>query len=89
MKKLIPLLLLTVLMLNGCTLQQVSPPVATLVPETDTVMPAAEAPDSLTDTFEAVLYFRYGSEPYLAAETRTLSRLPSEAQELTLIRALL
>ena len=88
MKRLFPLLLLAVL-LSGCALQEASPPVATLVPDTDTVMPAAEAPEALTDTFEAVLYFRYGTEPYLAAETRTLSRLPSEAPELTLIQALL
>lgn len=76
-------------LLSACSLTDVTPPIATFVPEVHTVIPALQAPESLTENPEAILYYRYGSEPYLGYEVRTVVHQPSEPYEMALIRALL
>jgi len=83
-------LLCCLCLLTGCAAPV--PPLkatATLVPGTKPQLPEAAAPADQVTQKEALLYFRYGSEPYLAAENRLITHSPSEPYELALTAALL
>ena len=62
---------------------------ATLAPGTSPRLPEAEAPADQVSQEEALLYFRFQNEPYLAAESRVITHAPSEPYELALLTALL
>lgn len=85
------MLFLCTLLLGGCS-QLLPDPVraaeSTLVPGVDTVFPAAEPSEAATSLRDVTLYFRYGDQPYLAPETRTLTVAPDEPFELALLREL-
>lgn len=87
MKKLLPLLL-CLMLLGGCSapdpLQQAASPAG------DVHIPAAGADASLPQGEEtATLWFRFGTEPLLAPETRSLRRSPTAPWEFTLLEALI
>ena len=84
--RLISLLCFAVL-LCGCT--AAVPSQNELPPRENPITPVAEAPDALRTDAEVMLYFRYADQPYLAQEVRTVTQLPSQAWEQTLINALL
>lgn len=81
------LLLLALMLLSGCA---ASPP-DTLVrkePNTDQLI-SADTQGLTADSFQATLYFRYGSSAYLASEERLLSVRRNETREKALVQALL
>ena len=80
-------LLLGLCLLTGCVPVGTPRTTATLSPETNQKLPDA-VPDQATEK-EALLYFRYLTEPYLAAESRQVSHSPAEPYELALVKALL
>lgn len=84
-------LLLCASMLAGCSTAGLSlqGAISTRVPGTNPALPEAEAPDALSTRETATLFFRYLSEPYLAAETRIITHSPSQPYELALITELL
>lgn len=85
------MLLVLALMLSGCT-AAITPgnlAVSTIAPGTDPVTPLANASDTLRTDETVTLYFRYMDEPYLAAEHRAMSQLPTESWEYVLIHALI
>lgn len=86
---LLSLCLALCLLLTGCARVPTPLATATLVPGTNPVLPQAEAPEDLRSNQLAVLYYRFGSEPYLAPETTTLSLNPAEPYEMALLTALL
>lgn len=89
MMKLIALALLLAL-LTGCS-APATPlrATATLVPGTSPRLPEAAPDASLSAQEDAMLYFRFLSEPYLAAEKREITHSPAEPYELALVTALL
>ena len=85
------LLLSLCLLLGGCA--QIMPdPVrdaaSTLAPEVEDALPQVEAPLSASVSREVTLYFRYGDQPYLAPEVRTISVPPDQSFEWTLLQEL-
>lgn len=85
------LLLSLCLLLGGCA--QIMPdPVrdaaSTLAPEVEDALPQVEAPLSASVSREVTLYFRYGDQPYLAPEVRTISVPPDQSLEWTLLQEL-
>lgn len=62
---------------------------ATLVPGTQVLLPDAEGATAHATEKEALLYFRFLDEPYLASESRVISHSPAEPYELALVTALL
>ena len=62
---------------------------STMIPGTSPITPVAEAPEALRIDEEITLFFRYADQPYLAQEIRTVTQLPSQAWEQTIINALL
>ncbi len=80
-------LALAALLLAGCA---VAPP-DTLVRSDhgDTPLIGAQTGAREPDTYEATLYFRYADTPYLAPETRMITRGGDESTEKALVRALL
>ena len=88
------LLLLTALcLLSGCERLDLTDPLAdayaTLVPGTSSILPQAEDSQPVRSTTEAILWFRYLDEPYLAPEVRTITRSASQTYEMALISQLL
>ena len=81
------LILLMALLLTGCAAQPLSGAVTPLPEGVVPIQP--DAPDSLTSSCLATLWFRYLDEPLLASETRMLTLSPDQPMELTLISALL
>lgn len=83
-------LMLALLMLTGCA-APASPlrATATLVPGTSPRLPEAAPDEALSAREDAMLYFRYQSEPYLAPERREITHSPAESYELALVTALL
>lgn len=61
---------------------------ATDAPTPDPV-PAAESTQDMSWETGAVIWYRFGEEPMLAAEEKTISRAPNETYETALLRALL
>lgn len=51
--------------------------------------PRADGDDAAATDTSALIWYRYGDEPMLAAERRTVSRLPNEPYETALLRLLL
>ena len=85
------MLLFSALLLAGCSVA-ITPgnlAVSTMAPGTDPVTPLANASDTLRTDETVTLYFRYMDEPYLAAEHRAMSQLPTESWEYVLIHALI
>lgn len=91
MKKLMLLaLVLAALVLGGCSAGlPLSTSLTTSVPDTSQVLPEAQAPTEQDTQETAVLYFRYLDEPFLAQETRIITRSPSRPYELSLLTELL
>lgn len=86
MRRMIPLLLCC-LLLTGCADPLANMAAAPLSGSADVPVPVAD--ETLTSAETATLWFRFGQEPFLAQEQRTLSRTPTESYEFTLLSALL
>lgn len=84
MRRLLPLLLMC-LMLCACSRDPLSP-MADPAPA-DVPVPAVE--DMPAEDHQAVLWFRFGAEPYLAAETRSIPLTQTQSYPLALLTALL
>lgn len=87
---LLMIMLLLSLLLSGCTpsansMERLS---VTAAPQEDTI-PTADGEDAISTETSARIWYRYGEEPMLAAERRTVSRLPNEPYETALLRLLL
>jgi len=86
-------LLLCVALLGGCehfTTDPFPEKLATELPGTSPVLPEVDSDTLPQQTREnAALYFRYLDEPYLAAEYRTITQLPSQSYEMALISELI
>lgn len=82
------------LLLTGCTepvVRTTNPlagAAATLVPDTDPVLPRLDDA-TLHSRDTATLFFRYGTEPYLASESRTIPQSASQSYETALLTQLL
>lgn len=85
MRKLLPLLLCC-LLLAGCTRDPLHP-MATATNEASLPAPAV-AGLPMTES-RATLWFRYGEEPFLAAETREIATARTESYAFSLLQALL
>lgn len=85
MRRLLPLLLMC-LLLCGCTAHDPIAPMASIGDELAIPAPDGSAAIPREDT--VTLWFRLGTEPLLAPETRTLSLSPTASFELTLLQAL-
>ncbi|MFR3797023.1 MAG: GerMN domain-containing protein [Christensenellales bacterium] len=84
------LLLLLLMMLTACapsgnSMEALS---VTATPQEDEI-PRADGDDAAATDTSALIWYRYGDEPMLAAERRTVSRLPNEPYETALLRLLL
>ncbi len=89
MKRLL-ILLLCCLLLSGCSFNMAESHLSTTaVPGTSPILPEAVAAQSLATSNEALLYYRYYDEPYLAPERRTILQSPSQAYEMALLTALI
>lgn len=86
-------LLLCAALLCGCERLTTDPfpeKLATELPGTSPVLPEVDSDTLPKQTREnAALYFRYLDEPYLAAEYRTITQLPSQSYEMALISELI
>ena len=85
-KLLLPLLLCLLLSLSACTQDPLAPMVYSGRP-VDIPVPAVDSLPQLQD--QATLWFRFGSEPFLAAESRTIAHHPTETHALAILRELL
>lgn len=83
MKKLLPLLL-ACLLLTGCTREPIFPTET----ESAAPVPAPVTADIPRYADQATLWFRCGTEPFLAAESRAVSHSRTESHALALLRAL-
>lgn len=85
------LALLLTASLSGCGTPAVTPeiPTATLVPGTNPVLPEVNAPKYQARQENVTLFFRYGAQPYLAGETRTLYITADTSTEERLVSELL
>ena len=84
------LLLMLMMMLTACapsgnSMEALS---VTAAPQEDEI-PRADGDDAAATDTSALIWYRYGDEPMLAAERRTVSRLPNEPYETALLRLLL
>ncbi len=84
------LLLMLLMMLTACapsgnSMEALS---VTAAPQEDEI-PRADGDDAAATDTSALIWYRYGDEPMLAAERRTVSRLPNEPYETALLRLLL
>ncbi len=87
MRRSILLVLLAALMLlSSCSAHDPIAPMAADLPEE--AVPAADPAIALPREKEVTLWFRFGSEPLLAPERRTLALSPTAPLELTLLQAL-
>ena len=86
------LLLVICIALSGCTAQMVNPLVkneATAVPGLSLQLHPASAAEGNTSQVSVALYFRFYNEPFLAAETRTLTVKRDESVEAAIVKALI
>lgn len=81
-------LLLCAAVLSACAPIQTPVVEATLVPRADTAIPDVRDADAPAVRSTVTLFFRYGSEPYLAAEARAISQLPGQSFEMALLTEL-
>lgn len=79
------LMLLTACAPSGNSMEALS---VTAAPQEDEI-PRADGDDAAATDTSALIWYRYGDEPMLAAERRTVSRLPNEPYETALLRLLL
>lgn len=79
------LMLLTACAPSGNSMEALS---VTAAPQEDEI-PRADGDDAAPTDTSALIWYRYGDEPMLAAERRTVSRLPNEPYETALLRLLL
>lgn len=84
-KLLFPLLICCCLLLGGCANDPLTP-MADGGSATDIPAPVVE--DLPVDRDQATLWFRFGEEPYLAAETRVISHAKTESHALAILREL-
>lgn len=83
MRRLLPLLLIC-LLLTGCSRD----PIAPMATDMPAEVPAPAIADMPAEANQAVLWFRYGDEPFLAAETRVITTTAAENFALALLRDL-
>ncbi|MBE5811250.1 MAG: hypothetical protein E7318_09995 [Clostridiales bacterium] len=83
MRKLLPLLLLTFL-LTGCS----RAPLTSVVQTAPADIPAPIIDGLPENEDQATLWFRYGEEPFLAAESRAITHSRTEGHALAILRAL-
>lgn len=62
---------------------------ATLVPDTSPVLPRLDDASALHSNDTATLFFRFGTEPYLAPETRPIPQTASQSYEMALLTQLM
>lgn len=79
------LMTLTACAPSGSSMEALS---VTAAPQEDEI-PRADGDDAAATDTSALIWYRYGDEPMLAAERRTVSRLPNEPYETALLRLLL
>lgn len=84
MKKLLPLLLCC-LLLAGCTRDPLSP----IAPPSANEIPAPVVTGLPANEDLATLWFRYGTEPLLAPETRAITHSRTEGHALAILQALI
>ena len=84
------LLVLLLVMMVGCAPSSSSMEAlsVTAAPQEDEI-PRADGDDAAATDTSALIWYRCGDEPMLAAERRTVSRLPNEPYETALLRRLL
>ena len=87
MRKLLLLLLTACLLLSGCTARDPIAPMLT-DPVEDQPIPSAASEASIPREAEVTLWFRFGTEPVLAPEIRTIDVSPTAPFEATLLQAL-
>lgn len=87
MRRMLILLLALCLLLSGCQARDPIAPLLTAT-STDLSIPAPADEGVTPQEAEVTLWFRFGSEPLLAPETRTLDLSPTAPFELTLLQAL-
>lgn len=83
------LLLTVLLLLNGCASFSVESVTVTPVPDVEQNEPGTDTSEVSVSRSSVMLYFRYGNEPYLAAESRMLTFEPTTGREKTILTALL
>ena len=83
MRKLLPLLLFC-LLLTACSRD----PLAPMASDAGTSLPAPVAEALPAEENRAVLWFRFGAEPYLAPEARIIATVSTDNYALALLRAL-
>lgn len=86
MRKALPALLLCCLLLSSCSRDPLAPMASS--------GSLQDIPAPVTDTLpreenQATLWFRFGTEPFLAAETRDITTVPTDNAALTILQALL
>lgn len=84
MRKLLPLLLCC-LLLTGCTRD----PLAPMVTASTADIPQLDAEDVPMEDNQITLWFRFGSEPLLAAESREISLAPADGRGFVILQSLL
>ncbi len=82
-------LLCSLMILNGCASFSVESVTVTSVPGIEQNNPGTDTADVTASRSSVMLYFRYGDEPYLAAESRMLTFEPTAGREKTILTALL
>ena len=83
------LLLILAAALGGCSAIRGTPlPESTAIPGTDPVYPSAVDINTMDLRGCATLWFRFLDEPYLAAETRSITQLAGQSYEYALLSAL-
>ncbi len=87
-RKVLMFLLAGSLILTGCAARSLPVPEATLVPDTEPALPQAAASETTHTSEESTLWFRFLDEPFLAPETRTITRQTGQSEEIALLTAL-
>ncbi|MDO5435888.1 MAG: GerMN domain-containing protein [Clostridia bacterium] len=90
MKKIMAALLMIamIMAISACSPAN-APKTADTTPEAGIILPAADAPEDRYSRNSATLYFRFGTEPYLAPEERIMNVSPDSGPEELLVTALL
>lgn len=88
MRRIIPFLVMFCLLLGGCTARDPIAPVLSTLPEGSHSVPSAASEASVPQEAVVTLWFRFGAEPMLAPEIRTIDVSPAAPFELTLLQAL-
>lgn len=89
MKKLLPLLLAMALLLSACSARDPLKPMEAPAPAESAAIPAPQPDADAAQPMEATLWFRFGTEPLLAPESRRIPVSPTTPWELALMQALL